>query len=133
MPPNYCTISSSVTRNGQKKSPCFKSLELKRKFIGHLGQQEFVNLRSKWYDPNEQQGRNSIQYILSCHRWFKYSPHISCESQNFIPYLSRTQIYIFKKKSTFLQLQCIRHAGVTDGSCAFVIQLELWSILGSVN
>src|ERR1700722_17011802 len=39
----YCTIStvSSVTRNGQKKSPCFKSLELKRKFIGHLGQQIF--------------------------------------------------------------------------------------------
>jgi hypothetical protein len=39
----YCTIStvSSVTRNGQKKSPCFKLLELKRKFIGHLGQQIF--------------------------------------------------------------------------------------------
>ena len=30
-----------VTRNSQKKSPCFKSLELKRKFIGHLGQQIF--------------------------------------------------------------------------------------------
>ena len=40
---SYCTIStvSSVTRNGQKKSPCFKSLELKRKFISHLGQQIF--------------------------------------------------------------------------------------------
>jgi hypothetical protein len=28
-------------RNGQKKSPCFKSLELGRKFIGYLGQQIF--------------------------------------------------------------------------------------------
>jgi hypothetical protein len=39
----YCTIStvSSVTRNGQKKSPRFKSLELKRKFIGHLSQKIF--------------------------------------------------------------------------------------------
>src|ERR1700691_3855871 len=39
----YCTIStvSSVTRNGQKKSPCFKSLELNRRSIGHLGQQIF--------------------------------------------------------------------------------------------
>ena len=39
----YCTIStvSSVTHHGQKKSPCFKSLELKRKFIGHLGLQFF--------------------------------------------------------------------------------------------
>src|SRR6202167_4459223 len=39
----YCTIStvSSVTRNGQEKSPCFKSLELKRKFISHLGQHIF--------------------------------------------------------------------------------------------
>ena len=39
----YCTIStvSPVTRNGQKKSPCFKSLELERKFIGHLGQHIF--------------------------------------------------------------------------------------------
>jgi hypothetical protein len=39
----YCTILtvSSVTHNGQKKSPCFKSLELKRKFIGHLSQQIF--------------------------------------------------------------------------------------------
>src|ERR1700683_4008629 len=39
----YCTIStvSSVTRNGQKKNLCFKSLELTRKFIGHLGQQIF--------------------------------------------------------------------------------------------
>src|ERR1700691_9853 len=40
---HYCTIStvSSVMRNSQKKSPCFKSLELKRKFIGYLGQQIF--------------------------------------------------------------------------------------------
>jgi hypothetical protein len=28
-------------RNGLKKRPCFKLLELKRKFIGHLGQQIF--------------------------------------------------------------------------------------------
>jgi hypothetical protein len=41
--PVYCTIStvSSVTRNSHKKSPRFKSLEFKRKFIGHLGQQIF--------------------------------------------------------------------------------------------
>jgi len=40
---HYCTIStvSSVTRHGQKKSPRFKSLELKRKFIGHLSLQFF--------------------------------------------------------------------------------------------
>jgi hypothetical protein len=39
----YCTTLtvSSVTHNGQKKSPCFKSLEFKRKFISHLGQQIF--------------------------------------------------------------------------------------------
>ncbi len=41
--PHYCTIStvSSVTRNSHKKSLRFKSLEFKRKFIGHLGQQIF--------------------------------------------------------------------------------------------
>src|SRR6266436_7565295 len=41
--PHYCTIStvSSVTRNSHKKSPRFKSLEFKTKFIGHLGQQIF--------------------------------------------------------------------------------------------
>jgi hypothetical protein len=41
--PVYCTISttSSVTRNSHKKSPRFKSLEFKRNFIGHLGQQIF--------------------------------------------------------------------------------------------
>src|ERR1700685_3284885 len=39
----YCTIStvSSVTRQSRKKSPRFKSLEFKIKFIGHLGQQIF--------------------------------------------------------------------------------------------
>jgi hypothetical protein len=39
----YCTNStiSSVTRHSQKKSPRLKSLELKRKFIGHLGDQNF--------------------------------------------------------------------------------------------
>ena len=40
---NICPIStvSSVTRHSQKKSPRFKSLEFKREFIGHLGQQIF--------------------------------------------------------------------------------------------
>ena len=40
---DWLTIStvSSVTRHSQKKSPRFKSLEFKRKFIGHLGQQIF--------------------------------------------------------------------------------------------
>src|ERR1700734_79553 len=39
----YCTIStvSSVTRHSWKKSPRFKLLEFKIKFIGHLGQQIF--------------------------------------------------------------------------------------------
>jgi hypothetical protein len=39
----YCTIStiSSVMHNSHKKSPHFESLEFKRKFIGHLGQQIF--------------------------------------------------------------------------------------------
>ena len=41
--PWYCTIStvSSVTRNSHTKSTRFKSLEFKRTFIGHLGQQIF--------------------------------------------------------------------------------------------
>src|ERR1700691_2240577 len=55
---NYCTIStvSSVTRNGQKKRPCFKVQERKRKFIGHLGQKIFrireLTVEMVQYEPN---------------------------------------------------------------------------------
>jgi hypothetical protein len=67
----YCTIStvSSVTRNGQKKSPCFKSLELKRKFIGHLGQQIFriheLTVEMVQYFVRIPQGRATRVYLLA--------------------------------------------------------------------